>query len=476
MSDTLANLTRLFADEKAFPMLSRTVRANGRPPRADAAAQARLDVIYVGCETDDATVQVICWLEAPGGGIANAFDAAIVDRQGKTISRERFLSFDTTDAMAALEVPRSIYRECSVELFTASLSAGAVVLEVDPIPLSNFRAPTKEEMRVEFHVDDPAKKPGISGQEIKVCYSVGSGEAFDYNYKQARREDQIYLAGAGSLVVPGHTFDSAEVSLWMDTGGKSPEYRGDAPVIDCAGSTLTWKFSDKWNQSMRENFPSISWAENVGYNLEFSCKMDGDEKEINKFLITNIEQKAKASYERYDLPRIRIYLDCIAEGSAVTMADGSQKLVETLCPGDSLLSDDGTAVAVKSIDGDAAEDAAGRLTLADGRELCVTQGHVAFMKEGALPAGRLKPGDEILTDTGYEPVKAITPVCDRAYRMFSVTLERPEAKFFANGFAVGDALAEQKMADRDWVRESLPPEWRTDYDSALKAGLLYGRR
>lgn len=476
MSDTRTNLTRMFANEKDFPMLSRAVRVNGRTLGADAATQARLDVIYVGCETDDATVQVICWLEAPGGGIANAFDAAIVDPQGKTISRERFLSFDTTDAMATLEVPRSIYRECSVELFTASLSSSAVVLEVDPIPLAHFRAPTKEEMRVEFHVDDPAKKPGISGQEIKVRYSMGSGEAFDYDYNQARREDQIYLAGAGSLTAPGHTFDSAEFALWMDTGRKSPDYRGEEPKIVCSGSTLIWKFSDKWGQKMRENFPITSWAENVGYNLEFSCKMDGDEKEISKFLITNIEQKAKASYERYDLPFIRIYLDCIAEGSVITMSDGSGKPVEALCPGDSLLSEDGTAVTVKSIDGDIAEDAVGRLTLTGGRELCVTHGHVAFLKEGALPAGRLKPGDEILTDTGYETVKEITPVCDRAYRMFSVTLERPEAKFFANGFAVGDALAEQKMAGRDWVRESLPPEWRTDYDSALKAGLLYGRR
>lgn len=79
-----------------------------------------------------------------------------------------------------------------------------------------------------------------------------------------------------------------------------------------------------------------------------------------------------------------------------------------------------------------------RLTLADGRTLCVTEQHPLALEGEWVRAARLREGDRVRTEDGYAAIERIEKVAEGAL-VYDLTVE-PNPNFFADGVLVHNAL------------------------------------
>jgi|GEM_PF-5241268 len=131
---------------------------------------------------------------------------------------------------------------------------------------------------------------------------------------------------------------------------------------------------------------------------------------------------------------------CLVEGTQVRTPDGDLP-IETLKVGQKVISYDDELRAVSS------ELVATRSSVADkylrietNRILVVdcTAPHPIRTKEGWQKAGKLKTGDEICTEAGWQSIESIT-IHDGPVRVFDISVS-PFQNFVANGFIVHNKI------------------------------------
>lgn len=130
--------------------------------------------------------------------------------------------------------------------------------------------------------------------------------------------------------------------------------------------------------------------------------------------------------------------DCFATDTMIMMADGNQRYVRDIRPGDRVACADGeAAVIADTIRGQ--EAMLTRVILETGAELRVTGEHPLLQQDGQwVRADNLHPGDTLqLADGGYG--KVITAeIIEYNDIVYNLLTEGGPHKLSANGFVAGD--------------------------------------
>lgn len=430
---------------------------------------AALEVIWAG-RHDAISNRVICQLTSKDSSILNSFYVKVVDKTGKIVVQDRFVSFDQDIAFASMIVPREIFNECSVQMDMAMVGKN-VKTASQTIPLDIF---DMQDIKAVFEVNAPKVTRTGSHDKIRVSYYQYSDKSnYDYVYP-GRSTNQMYFPSSGRITIDGIELQEADGKLVLSDGKK--EVTCDTPVLMKAeDSVITYEFKELWDDTkLTDCFDLKNVHTKAHYLLQINAiDIDG---RIITLMITNIPSliEKEDPGRTKSIQEIDVYLDCFAQGTEIRMADGSLKMVENIRKGD-LVKTPGGQVSVREVQVQEDCQVIG-IKLAGGRTLYVTDGHAVAATDGIFPAFRLREGQEVLTEDGADKILQVVPHCERLYTVYALFLESHEQWLYADGIKVHSSDNGDVFKNRDWVREDLPEEWQTDYDNALKAGLLYGRR
>lgn len=446
--------------------------------KADHADEAYgMKVIWAGVQ-DESHYCIICKLTALAGGRVNSFFAKVMDKDNREVAREQFVSFETNRAFAHLVIPAEIFHECYVQMETAAVNERRIGEAAKKVSLSNLYVGN---LNVTYQIDAPVIRREGKHDHIEISYyeNVINKSSYDYIYDGRRIGsgiDQMYLDSSGVITIKNAALKKVDMILTVSNKSSWKQYPNE-PHIDVKDSKIDYWFEPKWEgikltDCLRTINDSNTW---VNYLLEVEALTADDD--IIRLIITNIKEilsggKADSIYE---IPAIDAYLDCFAKGTMISMADGSKKAVEEIEAGESVRSKDGRDVPVKEVRIQGEAHVIG-IYLESGEEILLTEGHAVNTVDGIYPASRLKEGQKIITEDGTGSIRRIIPQCGRTYTVYVLVLEEGAEWLYAGGIMTHSSGGEELFQDRDWVREELPKEWLTDYDNALKAGLIYGKR
>ncbi|HVZ39354.1 MAG TPA: Hint domain-containing protein [Candidatus Kapabacteria bacterium] len=182
------------------------------------------------------------------------------------------------------------------------------------------------------------------------------------------------------------------------------------------------------------------------------------------------------------IPKLLVFFSCIAEGTEITLHNGTTRPIERCGPGDRVLADAaGTVLTVDGMLKGTEEVPMVRIQTTLGHNLLVTGGHPMVTPEGVTLARMLKPGDRLVSLDGDATVSAITMemysghvwnmnVGDRVEDFNAIPDTRT---FFAGGLLVGDNQMQFKHNRihryiPESVRSALPSRWQTDFENHLR--------
>jgi intein/homing endonuclease len=154
---------------------------------------------------------------------------------------------------------------------------------------------------------------------------------------------------------------------------------------------------------------------------------------------------------------LHILWGCIEKNALVWLENGRPERISNICPGDKVLSENGTYQRVISVSH--GKESILKYIEVNGRQLKMTQDHPVMTKEGWKQAKQLNDDDQILCmDNQYHPIQEITdiPYYDQVYNLY---LEN-DSGFFANDIYVGDARKQNKMQDREYMSQEVIDEMK----------------
>ncbi|MBN1695889.1 MAG: hypothetical protein JW881_00125 [Spirochaetales bacterium] len=179
----------------------------------------------------------------------------------------------------------------------------------------------------------------------------------------------------------------------------------------------------------------------------------------------------------FTMPKMQFVWSCVAAGTPIKMADGSEKAIETIKEGDYVMSENGLTLPVYGITTGTEHIPMYRLIDADGRNVLITQGHPVLMGDNTIKLVRnIEPGDYIRTENGTSIVEKVSTEMYEGV-IYNLTLgylpdiTRPDHNGYAmiaGGILIGDEKmqrVEMSRADKPKgpVLSRIPERWRYDY-------------
>jgi len=207
------------------------------------------------------------------------------------------------------------------------------------------------------------------------------------------------------------------------------------------------------------------------------------------FSVCSTDTPNKPSGQCQPVPNIMFWWHCVAEGTSVTLADGSTAPVETLTNFHRVATGKGGSLGVEATTRGAHEpsedgvNAVYRLTTEGGRSLVATGKHAISTPGGLVALADLEPGAEVHADSGTDRVARLEPAPDSGV-FYNLKLgdegDRAEgrhdaetiATYIANGIVVGDHLAmnrhhRKRARDVEYMASRIPAAFAADYASAV---------
>jgi len=191
------------------------------------------------------------------------------------------------------------------------------------------------------------------------------------------------------------------------------------------------------------------------------------------------------------LQKIKLGYSCLAKGTMITLADGSEIAIENIQKGDFVLGaiadKPGSAEEMQVVDVSVGVEAIEMYRVYSGDEsILMTETHpVSTSNRGIIWAKELNPGDRILTEDGSMVITEIATEAysDNVYNLklapkAGTSLQTTSATnfgMFANGMLVGD-LATQDIFNykdqnipktKEEILQQLPEKWKKDYLNSL---------
>jgi hypothetical protein len=335
---------------------------------------------------------------------------------------------------------------------------------------------------------------------IAVCWNRSSQQNCDYWYTAPPNPTNFVFPLAGSA-----TFANS-VSIFTNNGVPSgtntltlnvPAQGGGCVLASSTGASLAgftvtsvnggtnnrlnWNFS-------AANFPNPTQCLGTGgvlTNLNMQVSVVLTNGQFGSFLFSS-DTTNTGPPPPYYIPQMNIWWGCLAAGTKISMADGSERAIESF-EGDGsefIRSALGKKVAITATTMGEEKDPLYVITDNKGHTVKLSQNHPVYAGRGLVLAKDLRVNDRLTTLSGPATIISITreQAVGEVWNLrvgsgnLSDRIQPGTSGMFANGILVGDWNAQQayllKQAKKPMttaeVLRKLPPEWRQDYRNYLR--------
>jgi hypothetical protein len=231
--------------------------------------------------------------------------------------------------------------------------------------------------------------------------------------------------------------------------------------------------------------------EKVSYFFfQFDIPVENAPVSTYTFAVCSKNTPNQPSVQCFEIDNLKFWWHCLAEGTRVRLADGSEAAIETLDNTHRVRTAQGGDLAVEATSKGGhqgfarmpGQGAVYRLVTSCGRELVATGSHPVVTPVGLLAIADLEAGQQVRTEEGLSEVGSVEAL-DHDGQFFNLKLgdqnDRAQAgggligTYLANGIAVGDHVAmvkqtEARRRDLDFMLPRLPENQRRDYASAVE--------
>lgn len=319
----------------------------------------------------------------------------------------------------------------------------------------------------------------------------------DYTYPSPANvyPDRLVVPFTGNATLPYETAVTPENPIGMTTKlfvTSAQAWTTPYPGFDLSGPVTASGYDVTWsypfdNQTI-ETTASIQYTQLANlidpvtdFYYQFNVPVDNMFSPILTFTVCSQDVPGEPSENCTVIKDLQYWWHCVAEGTLVRLADGSEAPIETLDNQSVVHSGAGPEPAPVIATSRAphhdynGRDRALKLRTNGGHELVLSAGHAVVTPAGLVTARDLRAGDTVLTASGPDTLAACDTV---AYEGLVYNLRVTETggrefgAYLANGIAVGDHLAQaaQYRARRhspQHVLPTLPATHHQDYLSAL---------
>lgn len=360
---------------------------------------------------------------------------------------------------------------------------------------------------------------------IKVCLNRAHSDC-DYAADQYRKPNEITdvnIPFTGSVQVPFKLFriyDSDQQVVGIDEvtniylqegvygGATKQSYKSlaaDNPKL--FSDYLTFSYDDtkkvttiEWdipreegrfgNAKLFSNIAQANWY--ITFAVNGVPSSTGRGRAANFQVTVSSEELGRFGNHFNDvLQKMKLGYSCLAKGTLITLADGSEIAIENIQKGDFVLGaiadKPGSAEEMQVVDVSVGVEAIEMYRVYSGDEsILMTETHpVSTSNRGIIWAKELNPGDRILTEDGSMVITEIATEAysDNVYNLklapkAGTSLQTTSATnfgMFANGMLVGD-LATQDIFNykdqnipktKEEILQQLPEKWKKDYLNSL---------
>lgn len=323
----------------------------------------------------------------------------------------------------------------------------------------------------EVKIEEPRAKDGIL---TRVLYNRKPlmSDQIDYYYDDvvtAETAVNVMMPFKGSIL----TADDYAVIGVMENleppqlcliiiGGQTVCYRNAKGlagqfVVSADRSLISWEFDPDWDTVLlKEKFKAgttaMLWCE---FTLIIQDRAEPQKHYHPRIRIRSSE---KAVDGEYAMEKLKIQWGCLAQGSNVTMADGSVKKIESIRPGDKVASEGDHRIVTDIICGYEKDIVV--LKIAGGQQLLLTGGHPVQTDRGLVRADDLTAADHIHMINGVQEIKSLY-LADYDQLVYNLILE-PAGIMICNDILVGDATLQnsQICSISNDINSTLLDEWR----------------
>ncbi|HTZ43290.1 MAG TPA: Hint domain-containing protein [Jatrophihabitans sp.] len=219
----------------------------------------------------------------------------------------------------------------------------------------------------------------------------------------------------------------------------------------------------------------------TAFFFSFQIPVDNPVVPTFDFNVCSFDWPEQPSVNCYQIQDLQFWWHCLAEGTEVTLADGSTLPIERVDNTVRVRTGDNGSLGVEATTRGLHKAGALRLSTRDGQSLVLTAGHPVGTPDGLRRAGDLVAGDEVLTGQGSTTVATVESIdYDGVFANLKLVDEQDRARglggavgtFLANGIVVGDfesmaALHERTVHSLEYMRARIPERYHTDYASTL---------
>lgn len=326
----------------------------------------------------------------------------------------------------------------------------------NPMPhlsMIEMDATEKQPLEPAEKTDDPTLRTSIN-----VCYArtPGGRDVSDYVYPEGRinKLQKVYLDFRGEVTLnkeAGYTFQSVEsFDIVLDCGGDGLIFHQSTPKKDVHYYETEKGFAFVLPTYWGDVIPDSVMYGNRLYYLEAEICFKVKELEELQYVEVSSEVGMSLRDTHYThIKPIRLFWGCLAEGTMIRMADGSEKAIEQMCCDNTVLTPSGPAAVVNVIRG---QDSEVYAIQGKGCHAVYASGAHPFRTRNGWKAAReITAWDELAVENGFVEVEHHY-LTQKPAAVYNLVLEG-EHSFYAEGYLTGDNEV-QGICQRKPLRES----------------------
>lgn len=303
-----------------------------------------------------------------------------------------------------------------------------------------------DEVVAGIEVIDPRHRFSPENSEITLAYGRGpkEHEVIDYTYQKIHLEQRqkVFLENRGIVtLLDGVEFvagDPENTTIVLNHGTMgSVQYSnviGEEAFAKLEQNAFKWDFDCDWNATVPCGTMKDSRVYGFDMRLAFFAKREGEEPK-RYFVNVSSYQKEESPHYKH-ISNIKVLWGCLAEGSLVLMADGTEKPIEDVRAGDRVMGLYRFPLkVVNTYEG--TEDEMFVVRTDDGKEVMATITHPFLTEEGMVPVEELQISDRLEMENGW------LARLDQCYpvhyggKVYNLDIEGAQP-FICNDFVVGD--------------------------------------